>query len=83
MSIKELISHGFVIKEYGYDLYSVAKAYNQLPEDSSSSERKLYFKDLKRYSHDISNLAEEIEKIIATVEAEEMKNEKRKIKKEK
>lgn len=66
MSMKELISHGFVIKEYGYDLYSIAKAYNQLPEHSN--ERGLYLKDLKRYSENINSIAKAISKVI---EAEE------------
>ena len=68
MSMKELMSHGFVIKEYGYDLYSIAKAYNQLPEHSS--DRELYLKDLKRYSENINSIAQAITEIL---EAEESK----------
>ena len=67
MSMKELISHGFVIKEYGYDIYSIAKAYEQLPEDSN--DKILYLKDLKRYSDSISSIAHAISEII---EVEEM-----------
>jgi hypothetical protein len=62
MSMKELMSHGFVIKEYGYDLYSIAKAYDQLPE--GSSDKILYLEDLKRYSKNISSIAQAISKIL-------------------
>jgi hypothetical protein len=69
MSMKELMSHGFVIKEYGYDLYSIAKAYNQLPDHSN--ERELYLKDLKRYSENINGIAQAISKIIENEEVKE------------
>ena len=71
MSMKELISHGFVMKEYGYDLYSIAKAYNQLPEDSN--DKILYLKDLKRYSDNITSIAQAISKIIEVEESNEIK----------
>lgn len=69
--MKELISHGFVIKEYGYDIYSIAKAYDQLPEDSN--DKSLYLKDLKRYSENINSLAYAISKIIEVEEMNESK----------
>ncbi len=75
MSMKELMSHGFVIKEYGYDLYSIAKAYNQLPEQSN--ERGLYLKDLKRYSENINSIAEAISKVIEDEEEKENKKSKK------
>jgi len=67
--MKELISHGFVIKEYGYDIYSIAKAYNQLPADSQ--EKTLYLKDLRRYSDNINSIAQVISKIIEVEEFRE------------
>lgn len=63
MSMKDLINHGFVIKEYGYDLYSIAKAYEQLSKKSKN--RQLYLKDLKRYSDNISDIAHDVSEIIA------------------
>jgi hypothetical protein len=74
MSMKELMSHGFVMKEYGYDLYSIAKAYNQLPEHSN--DKILYLKDLKRYSENINSVAQAITKIIEIEEANEIKKNK-------
>lgn len=71
MSMKELINHGFVIKEYGYDIYSIAKAYEQLPEDSK--DKTLYLKDLKRYSDSINSLALVISQIIEVEEMNESK----------
>lgn len=71
MSIRELINHGFVIKEYGYDLYSIAKAYDQLPEDSN--DKIIYLEDLKRYSENINSIAQAISKIIEIEEIDEVK----------
>lgn len=78
MPMKELMRHSFAIKEYGYDLSTVAKAYDELPENTK--EKALYLKDLRRYSDNINSISKIISKIIESEEEKENEKEEFKVK---